>query len=135
LLTLPALNPIQQYIEWFGGRARAGQEFSNAVQSAVHSQFNVPTLNAFIAILICLEHSFWLTQNGSRPVEAFIKTFHAYIQEARAILDQKLEDYLKSKQSKDWFRTKYHPSPNECTEFRKIIFDNLLPRPNPSLGH
>ena len=105
----------------------------------------MPSLNAFIglitgpslcdffflivsclAILICLEHSFWLTQDGSYSTDGFIKALDTYIEEKHALLDQRLRDYLTLKQSDDWFIMKHHPSPNECAEFRKIIFENLL---------
>jgi hypothetical protein len=88
-----------------------------------------------LAVLICLEHSFWLTRPGSSPTEGFIKAFDTYIKEKCALLDQRLDDYLKSKQSTDWFTTKHHPSPNECTEFLKIIFDNLLRKANHCLHY
>jgi hypothetical protein len=79
-----------------------------------------------LAILICLEHSFWLSQQGSSPTQAFTEALDTYLKDKRMLLDQTLEDYLLLKESNDWFITKHHPSQDECTDFRKIVFDNLL---------
>jgi len=79
-----------------------------------------------LAILICLEHSFWLTQEGSSPTKGFTEALDTYLKDNRALLDERLDDYLTSKGSNDWFITNYHPTHNECAEFRKIVLDNLL---------
>jgi len=79
-----------------------------------------------LAILLCLEHSFWLTQQGSSPINGFTETLDTYLKDRRALLDERLEDYLTSKGSNDWFIAKYRPTPDECAEFRKIVLDNLL---------
>ena len=81
-------------------------------------------------MLICLEHSFWLTQQGSSPTQAFIAALDIYLQDRRMLVDQTLEDYLMLKESSDWIITKYRPSYDECTEFQKIVFDNLLRKAN-----
>jgi len=86
-----------------------------------------------LAILICLEHSFWLTQQGSSPTKGFTEALDAYLKDKRALLDERLEDYLTSKGSNDWFITKYHPTHDEFAEFRKIIVDNLLRKAAPCL--
>ena len=49
------------------------------------------------------------------------------------VVDEKLENYLMSKRSGDWFITKHQPSYHECTEFRKMVFDNLLRMASPHL--
>jgi len=79
-----------------------------------------------LVILICLEHSFWLAQKASTPTQAFIEAFDTFITERLVPLDITLKEYLKLKQQNDWFATEHHPSPNECADVRKIIFDNLL---------
>ena len=79
-----------------------------------------------IAILICLEHSFWLTQQGSSPIKGFSEALDTYLNEKHALLDQRLEEYLTSTGSNDWLTTKYCPTDDECAEFRKIVLDNLL---------
>jgi diphthamide synthase subunit DPH2 len=79
-----------------------------------------------LAILICLEHSFWLTQQGSNPTKAFTKALDTYLEDKCIVVDQRLEDYLMSKRSGDWFAIKHCPSYDECTEFQKIVLDNLL---------
>ncbi|KAG5651692.1 hypothetical protein H0H81_007804 [Sphagnurus paluster] len=87
-------------------------------------------------ILICIEHSFWLAQKPSSPTEGFIKALDTFMKEQPGLLDKTLKEYLKLKQSNDWFATKHHPSLNECADFRKIIFDNLLrkaARPKPTV--
>jgi hypothetical protein len=61
------------------------------------------------AILICLEHSFWLTQQGSSPTQAFTTALATYLKDKHMVVDQKLEDYLMLKGSSDWFTTKHHP--------------------------
>ena len=47
------------------------------------------------------------------------------------LVDQKLEEYFILKESSDWFTTKYSPSDDECMEFQKIVFDNLLCKASP----
>ncbi|KAF8168418.1 hypothetical protein B0H34DRAFT_685373 [Crassisporium funariophilum] len=84
---------------------------------------------AFIVIVICLEHSFWLAQKASTPLQGFIKALDTVFQKKPVVLHTTLKDYLKSKESDDWFTIKHHPSPIECADIRKIIFDNLLCRP------
>ena len=82
-------------------------------------------------MLICLEHSFWLTQQGSSPTQAFTAALDTYLQARRMVVDQRLEDYLMLKESSDWIITKHRPSYDECTEFQKIVLDNLLCKANP----
>ena len=92
-------------------------------------------LTCLVAILICLEHSFWLTQQGSSPTEAFTKAFDTYIKDKRAQVDQTLAAYWTSKGSDDWFTadSEHRPSANERTEFLKIVHDNLLRKARPCL--
>jgi len=80
----------------------------------------------WIAILICLEHSYWITQPGSDPSNGFTKAWTFYLKTKCALVNQEVDDYLRSKDSKDWFTTKYCPSEAECAECRKIVFNNLL---------
>jgi hypothetical protein len=80
----------------------------------------------WIAILVCLEHSFWTIQQGSNPSDGFTKAWTLYIKTQCALVDQELDDYLRSKSSNDWFTTQYYPSEAECAECRKIVFNNLL---------
>ena len=47
------------------------------------------------------------------------------------LVDQTLEEYFILKESSDWFTTKYSPSDDECMEFQKIVFDNLLCKASP----
>jgi len=84
-----------------------------------------------LAILICLEHSFWLIQQGSSPTQAFIEALDTYLKDKRVLLDERLDDYLMLKGSSDWFIIKHRPSYDECTEFRKIVFDNLFCKTSP----
>jgi len=84
-----------------------------------------------LAILICLEHSFWLTQQGSSPTQAFTAALAIYLKDKRMAVDEQLENYLMLKQSYDWLTTKHNPSYDECIEFQKIVFDNLLRRASP----
>ena len=44
-------------------------------------------------------------------------------------VDQEVDEYLSSKGSDDWFATKHCPSGEECGQFRKIVFKNLLRKP------
>src|ERR1700692_2223994 len=71
------------------------------------------------AILVCLEHSFWITQQGSNSSDAFTKAWNLY-------LKQQSEDDLRSKESDDWFTMKHVASEEECAEFRKLVLDNRL---------
>ena len=86
-----------------------------------------------LAILICLEHSFWLTQQGTSPTQAFTTAFDTYIKDKHLLLNQILADYLMLKRSDDWFTIKHCPSYDEYTEFRKIVFDNLFGKACPYL--
>jgi len=79
-----------------------------------------------LAILICLEHSFWLTQQGSSSTQAFTAALAIYLKDKRIVVDDRLENYLMLKRSGDWFTTEHHPSYDECIEFQKIVLDNLL---------
>jgi len=92
--------------------------------------FIIPTC---LAILICHEHSFWLTQQGSSPTKGFTEAFDIYLADKRVLLDQSLEDYLALKGNNDWLTTKYSATRNECAEFRKIVLDNLLRKAGPCL--
>jgi len=80
----------------------------------------------YLAILICLEHSFWMVQHGSSSLNGFINGLDIYLKNQHALVDQQLDGYLKSKDSHDWFTIKHHPSQEECTEIQKIVFNNLL---------
>ena len=85
----------------------------------------------YLAILICFEHSFWLTQQGSSPTQAFTEALDIYLKDKHMLVDQTLEEYFILKESSDWFTTKYSPSDDECMEFQKIVFDNLLCKASP----
>ena len=85
------------------------------------------------AILICLEHSFWIAQQGFNPDDGFMKAWKFYLNTQRALVDQELDDYLRSKGSYDWFTMKYCPSEQEYAECRKIVFNNLLCKSSPCL--
>jgi hypothetical protein len=75
---------------------------------------------------VCLEHSFWIVQQGSDPAGGFIKAWESYLKTRRALVDRELDDYLGSKGSDDWFNTKHDPSDEEFAEYRKIVLNNLL---------
>ena len=79
-----------------------------------------------LAILICLEHSFWLSQQGSSPTKGFTEALNTYLKDQHTLVYQRLEEYLTSKGTNDWLTTKYRPTHNECAEFRRIVLDNLL---------
>ena len=78
------------------------------------------------AILVCLEHSFWIAQQGSNPSDDFNQAWIFYLNTQHALVNQELDDYLRSKGCDDWFTIQYHPSAEECDECRKIVFNNLL---------
>lgn len=90
-------------------------------------------LTCLVAILICLEHSFWLTRQGSSPTEAFTQAFDTYVKDKRALVDQKLAAYWTSNGSDDWVTANRRPSAHERTEFLKIVHDNLLRKARPCL--
>jgi hypothetical protein len=75
---------------------------------------------------VCLEHSFWIEQQGFNSHDAFTLAWQFYNETQCALVAQELDDYLRSKGSNDWFTVKYLPSEEECVECRKIILDNLL---------
>ena len=85
------------------------------------------------AILICLEHSFWLVQHGHNSNDGFTKAWKFYLKTQHALAGYELDVYLKSKgiNDSDWFMSKYHPSEKECVECRKIILNNLLRKSSP----
>jgi len=83
------------------------------------------------AILVCFEHSFWIAQQGSNSNDAFIKAWKIYLNTQHVLVDQELNNYLKSKGSNDWFTIKHYPSEQECAECRKIVFNHLLRKSSP----
>ena len=83
------------------------------------------------AILVCLEHSFWIVQQGSNASDAFIEALESYLKTQRALVDQEVVDYLMSKGSDDWFTRKHSPSDEERAECRKIVLNNLLRKSDP----
>jgi len=87
----------------------------------------------WIAILICLEHSFWIVQQGSNSKDGFTKAWEFYFQTQHILVDQELGNYLRSIGSNDWFAMKYWPSDKECAECRKIVLNNLLRKSSPCL--
>ena len=99
--------------------------FIGLVTIILSSLILVSYLNC-LAVLICLEHSFWLIQQGSSPIDGFTKALDIYIEDKHVLIDQRLRNYLMLKKSKDWFTIKHCPSNDECTEFQKIVLDNLL---------
>jgi hypothetical protein len=116
------------------GRFGAGADaFTDGVHNGVSAHFNTPSSYAFIAILICLEHSFWSSQQGSSPTVGFTEALDTYLKNKRVLVDQRLENYLALKGSNDWFTMKYFPSNDECIEFQKIVLDNLLFHPKHSI--
>ena len=85
------------------------------------------------AILICLEHSFWIAQQASSSNDGFIKPWKYYLKTQRALVDEELDNYLRSTGSNDWFTMKYSPSEKECAECREIVLNNLLCESSPCL--
>jgi len=85
----------------------------------------------WIAILICLEHSFWIVQQGFNFNDGFNKAWKFYLKVQHVLIDQELDNYLRSKGSNDWFTMKYRPSEEECAECRKIVLNNLLRKSSP----
>ena len=85
----------------------------------------------WIALLVCLEHSFWITKKGSNPSDAFAKAWSFYFETQSALVNQELHDYLKSNSHKDWFTTYHHPSVEEWAKCKEIIFNNLLCKSHP----
>jgi len=84
----------------------------------------------WIAILICLEHSFWIVQQGSNSNDGFMEAWKFYLKTQHILVDQELGHYLRSIGSNDWFTMKYRPSEAECAECRKIVLNNLLRKSN-----
>jgi len=91
---------------------------------------NIPviyvSLPLYAAILVCLEQSFWIVQQGSDRSDAFIKAWKSYLKTRRALVDQEVVDYLRLKGMDDWFTTEHSPSDEERAECRKIVLNNLL---------
>ena len=85
----------------------------------------------WIALLVCLEHSFWITKKGSNPSDAFAEAWSFYFETQSALVNQELHDYLKSNSHKDWFTTYHHPSVEEWAKCKEIIFNNLLCKSHP----
>ena len=78
------------------------------------------------AILVCLEHSFWIAQQGSNSIDSFDKAWKFYLSTQYTLVDQELDNYLKLTGSDDWFTNKHTPSEEECAQCRKIVLNNLL---------
>ena len=81
---------------------------------------------ARIAILICLENSFWHMQHGSNVVASFTMAWHNYLAIQQAILNQQLDNYLRSKGSEDWVTRTHKVSKEQSMEYTDIILANLL---------
>ena len=83
---------------------------------------------ARIAILVCLENSFWHIQHGTNASVGFTTAWHNYHAIQHVVLNQKLNNYLRLKGSKDWFtgRKKNGISEEECMDYADIILSNLL---------
>jgi hypothetical protein len=77
-------------------------------------------------MLVCLEHSFWLNQQGLSLNYAFTKAWELYLKTQHAQVNQELDDYLRSKASNDWFTMKHGPSQQEHAEYSNIVLNNLL---------
>jgi len=90
-------------------------------------------ITIWIAILICLEHSFWIVQQGSNFNDGFTKAWKFYLKTQYILVDQELDNYLRSTGSNDWFTMKYGPSDKECAEYRRIVLNNLLRKSSPCL--
>ena len=88
---------------------------------------------AWTAILICLEHSFWIVQQGSNFNDSFTKAWEVYLKTQCALVNQEVDNYLRSIGSNDWFTMKHNPSEEECAKCRKIVFNNLLCKSRPCL--
>ena len=82
------------------------------------------------AILVCLEHSFWIVQQCSNPTDGFIKAWDIYLKTRRALVDREVDNYLRSKDGGDWFIFKHRASEEECAEFKDIVLNNLLCKPS-----
>jgi hypothetical protein len=78
------------------------------------------------AILVCLEHSFWIAQQGFTSDAAFIMAWKFYIDTQFALVAQELDYLLMSKGGNDWFTVAHLPSEEECVEYRHIVLHNLL---------
>ena len=90
-----------------------------------HPSYVYGSLQLYTAIVICLEHSFWIKQ-GSSSSDNFIMAWEIYLKTQRALVDEAVDNYLRSKGSNDWFTIKYLPSEEERAEIVKIVFNNLL---------
>jgi hypothetical protein len=93
--------------------------------------YSVFLTTTWSAILVCLEHSFWIIQQGSSPSEGFTKAWILYLKTQCALANQELNDYLMSKGNNDWFTTQYSLSEAEYAEYRKIVLNNLLCKSSP----
>ena len=96
----------------------------------LYSRFLTAT---WAAILVCLEHSFWIAQQGFNPSDAFTKAWKFYLKTQHALVNQELDDYLRLKGINDWFTIQHHPSDEEYAECRKIVLNNLLRKSSPCL--
>jgi len=131
------VNLLEKTTIWFGHcywtdynyENKKKARFAEAIYNIVSAKFEKPSLYAFAAILICLEHSFWLAQQGSSPTKDFTKAWDIYFREKHLLVGQKLKKHFKLTGSNDWFTSEHHPSEDDHAKFRKFIIDNLLPRP------
>jgi hypothetical protein len=73
----------------------------------------------WLAILICLENSFWHVQQGSSAQDGFVKALNLY---STTTMDK----YFISQETNDWFATKRSPSKAECNAFKNDILANHL---------
>jgi hypothetical protein len=56
--------------------------------------------------------------------------WHNYHATQHVALNQQVNNYLRSKGSKDWFTRKYDISEEECMDYIDIILSNLLRKPD-----
>jgi len=66
--------------EYGGYRNYETETFAKDTCTIVSAKFEKPSLYAFAAILICLEHSFWLFQQGSSRAQSFSQAWGIYFQ-------------------------------------------------------
>jgi len=52
--------------------------------------------------------------------------WEGYLKTLRVLVDQELDNYLRSKGGSDWFTTKHRPSGKELAEYKKMVLKNLL---------
>jgi hypothetical protein len=72
-----------------------------------------------LAILICLENSFWFAEQKTSAIDGFLLALDSYS-------TKQMNEIVISQCSNNWFDMEEYPSDEELIKFQQIVLENLL---------